>query len=159
MSDTNTDPSSAETTAPAGRPQDRRPQDRRAQARRPDDAKAVEVFFDGACPVCRREIALYQGVAEDGVAWRDVGAATPADDDAAAIARTGLDQRALLKRFHVRRADGSIASGAAAFFALWRSIPRLAWAGRLLDRQPFIALGEVAYRAFLAIRPLWRRER
>lgn len=115
-----------------------------------DPAKAREVFFDGACPVCRREIAVYQGAAEPAVQWRDVSAP---DSDFV----EELDREALLARFHVRRADGTIVSGFKAFLAVWRSIPRLAWAAQLLDRQPFLLLGEGVYRLFLRVRPLWRR--
>lgn len=122
-----------------------------------DERAAAEVFFDGACPICRAEIAAYQRMAaadpasplaQDG-AWRDVAAPGPAP-------APERDRDALLARFHVRRVDGSLVSGARAFFAVWRATPRLAWIGRALDRQPFVALGDAAYWAFLKVRPLWR---
>lgn len=115
-----------------------------------DPNAAGEVFYDGACPICSREIALYKRMASDDVAWRDVsGAEAPGVE--------GRSREQLLARFHVRRADGTLVSGFRAFMAIWRATPRLRWVGRLLDRQPFAALGEGAYRAFLALRPLWRR--
>lgn len=116
-----------------------------------DPARAVEVFFDGACPLCRAEIALYQRApGGDRIDWRDAaaGAAPPEIGRAAALAR-----------LHVRRADGSLASGFRAFMAIWRGNPRLAWLARALDRAPFAWAGELAYRGFLAVRPLWRRAR
>lgn len=115
-----------------------------------DPAAASEVFYDGACPVCRREISVYQTMASDSVSWRDVSGPDAVDVD-------GRSQAALLARFHARRADGAIVSGFKAFLAVWRATPRLAWLGRLLDRQPFLFVGEGAYRAFLKVRPLWRR--
>ncbi len=116
-----------------------------------DDRRAVEVFYDGACPVCRREVAAYRcAVPGDAIAWVDV-----ADD--AAPAPAGVERAALLARFHVRRADGELASGATAFFAVWRTMPRLRRVAALLDRPAFLWIAEQVYRAFLAVRPLWRR--
>jgi predicted DCC family thiol-disulfide oxidoreductase YuxK len=112
-----------------------------------DPKAAVEVFFDGACPVCRREIAAYRDMrGMEAIIWRDVAVEPVA----------GLDRKAALARFHVRCADGEITSGAAAFLAVWRATPRLAPLARLLDRPPFRGLLEIGYRGFLRIRPLWR---
>lgn len=115
----------------------------------PDPARAAEVFYDGACPLCRAEIALYQRApGGDAIAWRDAsaGCAPPEVSRAQALAR-----------FHVRRADGRLVSGFRAFLAVWRGNPRLARLARALDRAPFVWIGEAGYRAFLVIRPLWRR--
>jgi predicted DCC family thiol-disulfide oxidoreductase YuxK len=114
----------------------------------PDPRAAAEVFFDGGCPICRREIATYRSMrGMETIAWRDVSLE----------AVEGLDRAAALARFHVRRADGTLVDGAAAFLAVWRASPRLAPLARLLDRQPFRALLEIGYRGFLRVRPLWRR--
>jgi predicted DCC family thiol-disulfide oxidoreductase YuxK len=113
----------------------------------PDPAAAREVFFDGACPVCRREIATYRGMAGmEAVAWRDVTAGPVA----------GIDREAALRRFHVRRADGTLVSGARAFLALWRATPRLRPLAVALDRPPFVQVLEAGYRGFLRVRRLWR---
>lgn len=115
----------------------------------PDAAAAAEVFYDGACPLCRREIAAYRGMAGmEAVAWRDLTAAGAAPPD--------LDREAALARFHVRRADGTLVSGARAFLAVWRRSPRLAPLARALDRRPFVALLDVGYAGFLRLRRLWR---
>ncbi|MEO1689675.1 MAG: DUF393 domain-containing protein [Pseudomonadota bacterium] len=114
-----------------------------------DPAAAAEVFFDGACPVCRREIAVYQGMEGlDAVAWRDVSAEDFAEAD--------LDRDAALARFHARRADGEIVSGARAFLAVWRRSPRLRGLARLLERRPLVDGLELGYRGFLRLRRLWR---
>lgn len=115
----------------------------------PDPRAAVEVFYDGACPLCLREVGIYQRMnGGDGLDWRDVSATCPAPD---------LTQEDALARFHVRRADGSLAVGAEAWAALWRAMPSLARWGRLLDRQPFLTIGAIGYRGFLLIRPLLQR--
>lgn len=109
---------------------------------------ASEVYYDGACPICRREIAMWQDMdgLED-VTWADVSKDAPA----------GMDQDTLLARFHVRRSDGEIVSGAAAFLALWRGNRWLRPIGIALDRWPFRPLLDLAYTGFLKIRPLWRK--
>lgn len=115
----------------------------------PDPAAAAEVFFDGGCPLCRAEIAQYRRMAgADGVAWRDV---------AAGEAPPEISPRAALARFHVRRADGALASGFRAFTAVWRLNPRLRPVARVLSAPPFVWIGEGAYLVFLRLRPLWRR--
>ncbi|MEM6744662.1 MAG: DUF393 domain-containing protein [Pseudomonadota bacterium] len=114
-----------------------------------DPAAACEVFYDGACPLCRREIATYRKMdGMDAIDWRDVAADEFAAPD--------LDRDAALKRFHVRLESGEIVSGARAFLAVWRRSPRLGPIARLLDRRPFVDVLELGYRGFLKIRPLWR---
>ncbi len=110
----------------------------------------VEVYFDGACPVCSREIGFYRG-RPGAEAFRFV-------DASAADAALGPDltREDALARMHVRRADGSLATGAAAFAEMWRHMPGLRWLGQLLAVPPFGAVAELGYRGFLRVRRLWR---
>ncbi len=112
---------------------------------------ALTVYFDGACPVCSREMALYR---------RQPGAQECAWVDASACAEPelgpGLTREAALARFHVRRANGELVAGTRGFAALWRALPRTAWLGRLAAFGPLPLLLDLAYRVFLALRPLWR---
>jgi predicted DCC family thiol-disulfide oxidoreductase YuxK len=114
-------------------------------------AERLTVYFDGGCPVCSREIRFYQrrpGV--EAFAWVDVTQA-----DAMALG-PGLSREAALARMHVRRADGTLVAGAAAFAELWRGTRGLRWLGRLLAIPPLGVLAELGYRVFLRVRPLWR---
>lgn len=114
----------------------------------PKAPPALTVYYDGACPICRREIAHYQRCAEPGaVDWVDVAArvADPAAD---------LDRAAALARLHVRTADGALASGAAAFAQIWLALPGWRWVGRVAAWPPARLLLELAYRISLRIRPL-----
>jgi predicted DCC family thiol-disulfide oxidoreductase YuxK len=114
-------------------------------------AAPFTVLYDGACPLCRREIAIYRGLQPDTpVCFADVSdPASPLPADAT--------REQLLARFHVRASDGRLLSGAQAFLALWAVMPGwrwLAWAGRL----PGAAwLMERAYRLFLRVRPMLQR--
>jgi predicted DCC family thiol-disulfide oxidoreductase YuxK len=110
------------------------------------------LYYDGACPVCSREVAMYRlGPGADGVRWIDAARCEAAE------LGPGLTREAAMARMHLRRPDGSLVSGARAFTALWQSLPRWAWLGRLLDRRPALWALEAAYRAFLAVRRGWRK--
>lgn len=122
----------------------------------PPPAKPT-VYFDGACPVCRREIAVYQrGAGADAVCWVDASACPP---DALG---GDLPRDQALARLHLRQADGRLVHGAAAFLAMWQALPqhpRLARLAHLLDRPWIVHLLDVAYTAFLRLRRLWRPAR
>jgi predicted DCC family thiol-disulfide oxidoreductase YuxK len=100
--------------------------------------------------VCRREIDWYRQRADDSVTFRDVSQtdADPAPD---------LPRDAALARFHVRRPNGELVSGAAAFLELWAAMPALAPIARVLKWRPILALLDAGYDGFLRIRPLWRK--
>jgi 3-demethoxyubiquinol 3-hydroxylase len=117
----------------------------------PASSKTLTVYFDGACPVCSKEIAYYQQQAgAQACAWVD---ASTCDEPALG---PGLTRAAALGRFHVRHADGSLTSGMGGFAALWRVLPKTAWLGRVASFGPVPFFLDQAYRVFLALRPLWR---
>lgn len=112
----------------------------------------VTVFFDGSCPLCTREIDFYRRRAgADAVSWVDVSAV-----ESEAVA-PGLTRDAAMARFHVRRGDGALLSGGAAFAELWRALPGFRRIGRIAAIWPLTPLLEVAYRAFLPVRPYLQR--
>jgi predicted DCC family thiol-disulfide oxidoreductase YuxK len=112
------------------------------------------VYYDGACPICSREIAHYRTrKGADAVAWVDAATCAPA-----ALA-PGLSRARALDRMHVRLADGRLVSGAAAFAALWRALPGLRWLGRLVGAPGLRHVAEGAYLAFQYTRRLGRFRR
>ncbi len=115
------------------------------------DRPSATVYFDGACPVCTREIGMYRRQRGAGaMRWVDA-----AHCEAPALG-ADLTRAAAMTRLHVRRADGSLVSGARAFTELWRALPRWAWAGRLLGSGPGLWLLEAGYHVFLVVRRSWR---
>lgn len=114
--------------------------------------ESVQVYFDGGCPVCSREIAFYKTrPGADAFEWVDVNGS-----DSSVLA-PGLSREQALARMHVRLADGTLLSGAAAFAQIWLRMPGFKWLGRLLSLPPLGFLAEIAYRAFLIVRKGWRR--
>lgn len=108
----------------------------------------VEVWFDGDCPLCRREIALMRRLDRRGaIRFHDV-----ATGDGACP----VDRRELLARFHARE-DGRLLAGAAAFAAMWRAIPLLRPLGLLARNRRVLAMLERLYVAFLKVRPRLQR--
>ena len=116
------------------------------------DSSKPTLYFDGGCPVCAREIAMYQRQpGADGVRWIDVsrcGAPELGPD---------LTREAAMARLHLRRPDGRLVSGAAAFTGMWRQLERWRWLGVVFGRGWRLAALEAAYGAFLKIRRAWRR--
>ena len=114
-----------------------------------ENAAPTTVYYDGACPVCSREMAVYRRAA-GAEALRFVDVTTEAPPE-------GVTRDAALARLHVRRPDGSMATGAAAFAALWSSLPRWRRLGRVAALPIVQPLLEAGYRAFLRVRRSWRR--
>ncbi len=111
----------------------------------------LRVFYDGACPLCRREIALYQRLAARApVAFVDVS-------QVAAEVPCGITRAQLLARFHVQVPDGTLHGGAAAFVALWARLPGWRFLAGLARLPGGLALMELGYCGFLRCRPLLQR--
>ena len=117
-------------------------------------ALPLTVLYDGACPLCRREIGLYRSLqplqADAPVCFADVS-------NAALPLPPGTTREQLLARFHVRSRDGQLLSGAQAFLALWAALPGWRWLA-LAGRLPGMAwVMEGGYRLFLHWRPMLQR--
>jgi len=102
----------------------------------------VEVFFDGACPLCLREITLLRRLDRRGrIRFTDIAAE---GFDAAAVGRTWQE---LMDRIHGRLPDGTLLEGVEVFRRLYAAAgfgPVVA-----LTRLPGLShLLDLAYRAF-----------
>jgi hypothetical protein len=64
-----------------------------------------------------------------------------------------IDRAELLARFHAREEGGPLLSGAAAFAAMWRSVPLLRPFGLLARGGPALWVLERLYVLFLRVRP------
>ena len=114
------------------------------------ESQPLTVLYDGACPLCRREIGIYRGLQplhpDSPIRFADV-------NDVALSLPPGTTRQQLLARFHVRGQDGQLRSGAEAFLALWAALPHWRWLA-LVGRLPGAAwIVERTYRLFLRWRP------
>lgn len=115
------------------------------------DRLTSTVYFDGACPLCRAEIAHYRGVDIAGsLCFVDVSEKNTSLPN-------GLCQRRAMERFHVLAADGRLLSGAAAFVEVWSRLPRWRWAARAAALPGAVVALEFGYRLFLPVRPFISR--
>jgi predicted DCC family thiol-disulfide oxidoreductase YuxK len=77
----------------------------------------LEVWFDGACPLCAREVAFLRRLDRRGrILFTDLAA--PGFDAAA----TGIAWQALMDRIHARLADGTVVEGVEVFRRLYSAV-------------------------------------
>jgi predicted DCC family thiol-disulfide oxidoreductase YuxK len=114
-----------------------------------DPVTRLTVWYDGACPLCIREIALMRRLD-----WRR---AIEFVDLAPYDAPCPIDRQLMLDRFHAQAAGGPILSGAAAFAAMWRVVPLLKPLGWVAWVPLVLKLLEILYLKFLKIRPKLQR--
>jgi len=106
----------------------------------------LTVYYDGSCPLCSAEIAHYRKFETSGrISFKDIFKV-----DVALEAQ--VDQSTLMSRFHVRRADGTLVSGAAAFVSIWSLLPFWRWVAFVAALPGATSLLEALYRLFLPVR-------
>lgn len=116
------------------------------------DAHDLTVFYDGACPICRREIEVYKSRGgADTIAWLDV--ANCAADDLP----QGYTRDRLLGRFHVMTDHGTLIDGGAAFIEIWRALPIFRPLAALFSLPGAAPVLEQLYSGFLKLRPRLQR--
>lgn len=109
----------------------------------------LTIYFDGACPLCSREMNHYRRK-DRASALHFVDIADPAFDATAA----GLDSRRVQEVMHVRTADGRIRTGVDAFIEIWRALPGHRWLIRLVSLPGLRQLSDLTYHVFARyIRP------
>ena len=118
------------------------------------DTPTLTLFYDGLCPLCSREVALYRkrAAADPTVRFQDIAA--PGFD----AAGHGLDAAKVHREMHVKVGD-EVHVGVKAFLAIWRRIPGFGWMAKLGGLPfvyPFLWLG---YAAFARVRPFLPRRK
>lgn len=102
----------------------------------------IELFYDGDCPLCKREVALLQRLDRRGrLRFIDIAAA---GFDAVEV---GVEWQTLMDRIHGRLPDGSIVEGVEVFRRLYGAVglDPLVWVSRLPGVSHLL---DVLYRAF-----------
>ena len=111
----------------------------------------LELFFDGECPLCRREVAMMQRLdRRKRIVFTDIAA--PGFDPAP----LGRDHATLMASIHARLPDGSLVTGVEAFRRAYAALglgfgPLVA-----LSRLPLVSgMAERAYAVFARNRLRW----
>lgn len=109
----------------------------------------IEVFFDGACPVCRKEIAFLKRLdRRDRIRWTDIAPLGPGD------AVDGVAWFDLMAEIHGRLPDGRWIQGVEVFRRLYAAVgfgPLV----RLTRVMGIEQLLDAAYAAFARRRLRW----
>lgn len=108
----------------------------------------LTLYFDGACPLCSREMRFFNHKAQAGeVRFVDIAAA---DFDAASH---GLNARAVHREIHGRTADGRIVVGIDALAQMWQLVPSTRWLASLTQIPVSRQAMQVGYWVFARLRP------
>ncbi len=101
----------------------------------------VVMYYDGACPICSREVAFYQCLDRDGrVAWRNL------HDAGAELSALGVSHDAAMGSLHVRDASGRLHRGVRSFPVIWRELPWFRYLAPLFRLPGVTPVAERVYR-------------
>jgi predicted DCC family thiol-disulfide oxidoreductase YuxK len=117
------------------------------------DHVALTVYYNGACPVCRKHVGRFQKISAGRsrlIAWADSYAAPWA------LRRLHVDPSEAVVRLYAVTDDGRLLSGAAAFARLWRELPGYRALGIIIGLPGIQHLAEGLYRV-IYVRDLRRR--
>ena len=112
--------------------------------------RTTTMFFDGGCPVCRREVGHYRRLDRAGrVRWVDI------HRDPAPLSDWGIEPVAAMQCLHVLDREERIVTGVQAFAAVWSELPYYRWLARLTRLPGVLAVLNAVYRPFAR----WRYRR
>ena len=108
----------------------------------------LQIYYDGLCHLCSREIEHYRKRAEPGtVEFVDI--TNPAFDPVA----EGFEPARVHLHLHARL-DGQLFIGVDAFRAIWTVIPGYRWLNRLTGLPVVYQATKLMYAIFARIRPM-----
>ncbi|PLX73440.1 MAG: DUF393 domain-containing protein [Desulfuromonas sp.] len=111
----------------------------------------LKIFYDGACPVCSREVEHYRRQDRSG-RLQAIDISAPEFDPKV----YGIPFQDFMYQLHVIDADGEVYLGVDAFRAIWRAFPdSLVYRtmARILALPVMNPLARVGYRIFARLRP------
>ena len=108
------------------------------------------MYYDGGCPLCRREVDHYRRLDKTHrVRWQDIA------QHVSELERHGIRAQDALARLHVIDRNGDLQTGAWAFAAVWDELPGYRWLARLVRALHLIPAMDMIYRRFAP----WRLRR
>lgn len=114
------------------------------------EAAKTTMFYDGGCPLCRREVDHYRRLDVAGqIRWINI------DRQPERLEAYGVKRLDGLRRLHVLTAEGQMVRGANAFAAIWSALPYYRHLAALLRWLGALRPLDVCYGLFAQ----WRFER
>ncbi len=105
--------------------------------------RRTRMFYDGGCPLCRREVAHYRRLDPTGrVDWVDISR------DPETLAALGITLEQAMARLHVQDRRGRLLTGVAAFAAVWDELPGYRHLARLVRALGLVPVLDRAYAGF-----------
>ena len=105
-----------------------------------DQTQCMTMYYDGACPVCSKEVAMYRKLDRDGaIRWHDV---SESDGD---LGADRVSQADALTVLHARLPDGRLVKGVDAFIAVWDRLPGFKTFARVARWKPVTWMLEKGY--------------
>jgi predicted DCC family thiol-disulfide oxidoreductase YuxK len=100
------------------------------------------MFYDGGCPLCRREVAHYRRLdRQNRIDWVDISR----DPETLAL---GVTLEQAMARLHVQDPQGRLLTGVAAFAAVWDALPGYRHLARLVRALGLVPALDWAYARF-----------
>lgn len=114
--------------------------------------RQITMFYDGGCPLCRREVNHYRRLDSDNrVHWVDISV------ESDLLEPFHLNREAAMARLHVLDREGQMHTGAAAFARLWCDLPYYRWLGGVVRYLGLVPLLDRIYEPFARWRLARRR--
>lgn len=103
----------------------------------------IIIFYDGGCPLCRKEIHHYMKLASNQIIhWVDISR------DDALLGAFNLSTDEAMRRFHVVDQTGNVVRGAAAFLIMWQAMPGYRHLTKIVGLLHLLPLLELGYEWF-----------
>ncbi len=105
------------------------------------------LFYDGGCPLCRKEIAHYRRLdRQQRIHWVDI------QQDSELLNSNGISLPQAMARIHALTAQGEICTGVEAFMLIWRELPYYRVLPKLIAKLHLTNVLELLYQRFARFR-------
>jgi len=112
-----------------------------------NDKDLLEVFYDGACILCSREMNHYQKLKPtQNIKWVDISSSS---FNAQSV---GLNPMLVQKYMHAKRGNFLFVK-VDAFLEIWKAYPKYKWMVPIANFKPIRFLFDVGYFCFATLRP------
>ena len=107
----------------------------------------IEVYFDGKCGLCSREIRYYRSIAPSNIFdWLDIAS------DPSPLVKYNITQADALRRLHVRDNEGKWHKGVMAFIVIWGQLRYWSILSKIVSLPFILHVAIIIYNGFADIR-------